>query len=502
MPPSVLPNPVDFRHTTGAIADIEAGRDDRLADLGRVDAVVGGEWSRATAGEFSGRAYEHLVAKVVGQWKARHLCFIAAGNRSEVDGTRWRRVAAACSYLARERRVNSCAWLVREGLDVPSVAMAVADGLSAAEFHPGRYKTDPDGAGAFPPAVTIVAPGADEGALSDAVRRGRTIGRAANMARELANEPPNILTPRAFATRIESMTRAAGLSVDVLHEDRLNDLGMRLLLAVAQGSAESAHLVVIRHDPPGAPETPVVGFVGKGVTFDTGGISIKPADSMDRMKHDMTGAASVVSALCAAAELKVPCRLIGVVPIVENMPGGRAVRPGDVVASASGKTVEIVNTDAEGRLILADALWYAQQLGATHLVDVATLTGSCMIALGRTVSGLMGAPDDWVQAVKAAAETGGDRVWPLPIYEEALDQLRSDIADLSNVGGRPGGAITAAAFLREFTGGRPWAHLDIAGTAWAESKTPYLPKGATGVAVRTLIEVARMGAAATRNRKA
>src|SRR5690606_19737690 len=193
-------------------------------------------------------------------------------------------------------------------------------------------------------------------------------------------------------------------------------------------------------------------------------------------------------------ELGVPYRVIGIVPAVENMPGGRAARPGDVVAGANGKTVEIINTDAEGRLILADALWYATTLGATHLVDVATLTGHCVVGLGRTVSGLMGTPDEWVGAVRAAADRAGDRVWPLPIYEEALEQLSSDIADLCNVGGRPGGAITAAAFLREFTGGLPWAHLDIAGTAWAETKTAYQPKGATGVAVRTLIEVATRAA--------
>jgi leucyl aminopeptidase len=210
---------------------------------------------------------------------------------------------------------------------------------------------------------------------------------------------------------------------------------------------------------------------------------------MERMKYDMTGGASVAGALCALARLNAPCRIMGIVPIIENMPGGRAMRPGDVVAGASGLTVEINNTDAEGRLILADALWYAQQLGATHLVDIATLTGAILVALGRNVSGLFGQPPTWVDAVRHAASRAGDRVWELPIYEEAREQLRSDIADMVNSAGRPGSAITAAAFLREFAGDRPWAHLDIAGTAWAEAKTAYQAKGPTGVIIRTLIEL-------------
>jgi leucyl aminopeptidase len=265
---------------------------------------------------------------------------------------------------------------------------------------------------------------------------------------------------------------------------------MGLLLAVAQGSPEPPRLVVMRYEPPVPPGSPVIALVGKGVTFDTGGISIKPAEAMDRMKGDMAGGAAVVAAMWALAAMGAPCRVIGVVPMVENAVGGRAFRPGDVITAASGKTVEVLNTDAEGRLILADALWYARELGATHLVDVATLTGHIIVGLGRTVAGLMGTPDSWVAEVRDAAGRAGDRVWPLPIYEEATEQLKSEIADLANVGGRPGGAITAAAFIREFSAGLPWVHLDIAGTAWAETKTAYQPKGATGAAVRTLIEVA------------
>jgi leucyl aminopeptidase len=234
----------------------------------------------------------------------------------------------------------------------------------------------------------------------------------------------------------------------------------------------------------------VLGLVGKGITFDTGGISIKPAENMDKMKDDMSGGAAVICAMAAIARLNAPVRCVGIVPMTENMPGGRAVKPGDVLTSACGKTVEIINTDAEGRLILGDGLWYAQELGATHLVDVATLTGACVVALGKTTSGLFGAPDTWVEAVRRASARAGDRSWPMPVYDDYKDQLKSEIADFTNTGGRSAGAITAALFLKEFTQDKPWVHIDIAGTAWAEEAKPYQPKGATGVGVRTLVELA------------
>jgi leucyl aminopeptidase len=265
---------------------------------------------------------------------------------------------------------------------------------------------------------------------------------------------------------------------------------MGLLLGVARGSAEPPRLVVLRYEPRRPSAKSVLGLVGKGVTFDTGGISIKPASHMHLMKHDMAGGAAVLSAMKAIAALEPAVPVVGVVPLVENMPGGRAMRPGDVLRSAEGKTVEVLDTDAEGRLILGDALWYARELGATHLVDVATLTGAVGIALGHGTSGLLGTPQWWVDLVGRTANREGDRVWPLPLVDDYREQLRSDIADISNVGGRPAGSITAALFLKEFTGGLPWAHLDIASTAWAEDAQPWQPKGPTGVAVRTLAELA------------
>ena len=251
-------------------------------------------------------------------------------------------------------------------------------------------------------------------------------------------------------------------------------------------------IVELPSDPTGLADVLVgaLGLIGKGITFDTGGISIKQAEGMERMKDDMAGGAAVACAMRAIGMLKAPVRVVGVVPTTENMPGGRAIKPGDILKSASGKTVEVINTDAEGRLVLGDGLWYARQLGATHLVDVATLTGATVVALGKITSGVFGTPSAWVEQVQRVADRAGDQVWPLPLFEEYRDQLKSDIADFTNTGGRAAGSITAALFLKEFTGDLPWAHIDIAGTAWADEAKPYLPKGPSGVAVRTLAELA------------
>jgi leucyl aminopeptidase len=305
----------------------------------------------------------------------------------------------------------------------------------------------------------------------------------------LANEPSNILTPIVFAERVATRLAGSGLTVDVLDQTQIAALGMGLLLGVARGSAEPPRLIAVRYEPAGAPANIRLGLVGKGITFDTGGISIKPADGMEKMKVDMAGGAAVVSAIHALARLRTPIAAVAVVPCTENMPGGRAIKPGDVLRGASGKTVEVVNTDAEGRLILGDGLWYARELGATHLVDVATLTGACVIALGRSTTGLFGRPDDWVVRVRDAAALAGERAWPMPVYDDYLEQLKSDVADMSNTGGRPAGAITAAVFLKQFSGELPWAHLDIAGTAWSDEPKPWMGKGATGAAVRTLVEL-------------
>jgi leucyl aminopeptidase len=286
------------------------------------------------------------------------------------------------------------------------------------------------------------------------------------------------------------IAKAAGLNVEVLDEEQIADLKMGMLLGVARGSQEPPRVIVLRHEPKKAVNGTVLGLVGKGITFDTGGISIKPAENMDKMKDDMSGGAAVLCAMAAISRLNAPVRCIAVIPTTENMPGGKAIKPGDILTSAEGKTVEVLNTDAEGRLILGDGLWYARRLGATHLVDVATLTGACVVALGKTTSGLFGTPDTWVEQFRRASERAGDRSWPMPVFDDYKEQFKSEIADFANTGGRAGGAITGALFIKEFSGDLPWVHMDIAGTAWNDETKPYQPKGATGVGVRTLVELA------------
>jgi leucyl aminopeptidase len=471
------------------------GPDDTLQDLPWLDQAARGEITRARgASEFRGRLFDLFATPAVSEGcRAKRIALVGGGPSAERTAERWRRIGATAGYAARRFGAASCGFLLRGASDPVASAQAVADGLSAADFDGGVYKDRAQPSAPPVSTVVVIAPGADEPAVAAAVRRGRVVAECVNVARALANEPANVLTPREFAARVGSAARDAGLRVEVLDEARIRELGMRLLLSVAQGSAEPPQVIVLRHEPAVAPDRPVLGLVGKGITFDTGGVSIKPAEGMDRMKDDMAGGAAVAGAMVALARLHAPFKVVGIIPTAENMVGGRASRPGDVVRGASGKTVEIINTDAEGRLILGDALWYARQLGVTHLVDVATLTGACLIALGRHVSALFGQPQSWVDAVGAAAATAGDRLWPMPIYEEAKEQLRSEIADMINSAGRAGGAVTAAAFLREFVDDAPWAHLDIAGTAWAETKEPYQPKGATGVAVRTLIALGMTG---------
>ncbi len=480
----------------GPLADVETEvlavpvfEEDSPDVLARLDAATGGEVGRLrTSGEFTGELYELAFVPVVsGAWRAARIALVGAGPRQRVSSERVRKLAAAVSLNARKRHVARLAFCLCGELPQDEAAQAAAEGLMLGEFDPGLYKNEKR-LGA-PPAYTVAHEYGDRAALAAAVTRGRLLGESSNLARALANEPSNVLTPGVFAERAAALAEDAGLGVEVLDEQAIAALGMGLLLGVARGSDEPPHLVVLRHDPPGAPERPVLGLVGKGITFDTGGISLKPSAGMERMKDDMAGGAAVVCAMRAIARLGAPIRVVGVVPTTENMPGSRALKPGDVLRSASGKTVEVVNTDAEGRLVLGDALWYARELGATHLVDVATLTGACVVALGKVTSGLFGAPEWWVDRVRRTALRAGDRAWPLPVDEEYFEQLKSEIADFANSGGRPAGAITAAMFMKQFAGDRPWVHMDIAGTAWLEEAQPYQPKGATGVGVRTLAEL-------------
>ena len=461
--------------------------------LPAVDEATRGEVARARAsGEFKGRLYELFVTPASGGgWLPARVAIAGAGKAADFTTERLRKLATASALMARGRHFARVAFVMRGPIPAREAVQAITEGLILAGFSVDQYKTG-ERFGPAATALTIVAPAQEISgtrALEAAVHRGQVLGDSSNLARGFANEPSNILTPRVFAERAEAIAREAGVAVEVLDEKEIARLGMGLLLGVARGSAEPPRVIVLRYDPPDAPAAPVLGLVGKGITFDTGGISIKPAEGMERMKDDMAGGAAVICAMRAIGLLNAPIRVIGVVPTTENMPGGKAMKPGDVLTGAGGKTVEIINTDAEGRLVLADGLWYAQKLGATHLIDVATLTGACVVALGKVVSGLFGRPDAWRDTVRAVAEAAGDRAWPLPLYDDYFDQIRSEIADMINSGGRPGGACTAAIFLNEFTNGLPWAHMDIAGTAWADEGKPYQPKGPIGVAVRTLAQL-------------
>ena len=462
---------------------------DPLDDVPGLPEAAGGAIERAVAtGEFRARPYDMYLTTLTG-WGAPRVLLVGCGPRASFTTEQLRKVATAGALAAKQRRVKRIAFVVRGSVPGAAAIQASVEGLMLAAFNGDSYKSG-EKSGPPPDEIVVAVSDGEKASIEAAARRGRILGESCNIARELCNEPPNVLTPAVLADRAAAIAKAAGLTVDVIDEKGIAALKMGLLLGVGQGSAEPPRLIAMKHIPPGAPDTPVLGLVGKGITFDTGGISIKPADGMERMKTDMSGAAAVIGAMRAISLLKAPIKVVGVIPSAENMPGGRATRPSDVLTGASGTTVEVVNTDAEGRLILGDGLWYARELGATHLVDVATLTGACVVALGKYASGLFAQPESWSEVVRRTAQRAGDRCWPMPLYEEYRDQIKSDIADIVNSGGRPGGACTAAVFLKEFAGDMPWAHLDIAGTAWAEESKPWQAKGSTGVAVRTLAELA------------
>jgi leucyl aminopeptidase len=434
-------------------------------------------------GEFSGKLCEIWTAHTSG-WRTKPLLLVGVGKQQEFDAERARRIGACIAMTARQQRRSRVAVSVGD-LWPDELLESLVEGLVLGNYDNGFYKSKHEGRHFL---THIEVAGAGE--LTQAAARGSRIGESANAARVLVNEPGNRLTPREFVARGQALLALPDVTTEVLDERRLEELGMGLFLGVARGSAEPPRMLVARYEPADAPASPVLGLIGKGITFDTGGISIKPADGMERMKDDMAGGATVIAALRAIAQEQLPLRVIVVVPSAENMPSGTATKPGDIHRSAAGLTVEINNTDAEGRLILGDALWHARQLGATHLIDAATLTGACIVALGKITTGLF-ATSGWSEVLQGAAKRGGEKIWPMPIFEEYRESLKSEIADMLNSPGRPGGAITAAMFLKEFVGATPWAHLDIAGTAWAEDAKPWVVKGATGVMIRTLVEVAR-----------
>jgi len=439
------------------------------------------------AGEVAGKALETTLLHHVPGVAARRVLLAGAGKPEKFTAAEQRKVAATAVRFLKPKSVKKIAFVLDPEHAGGDYASAAVEGALLGDYEPDRLKTGDDKKSVE--AFTVVAAGADVD-LEEAVRRGRILAEAQNFARDLANEPANLLTPSKMAGAAQKMASEYGLECQVLDRAEMEKLGMGALLGVAQGSAEPPVLIAIRYRPAQPASQAHLGLVGKGVTFDTGGISIKPAEGMEKMKYDMCGGAAMIGAMRAIAQLKPAIAVTAFIPCVENMPGSRAQRPGDIVTAMSGTTIEVLNTDAEGRLILADTLVYARRQGCTHLVDAATLTGAIVVALGHLNVGLFANDDAMRDRVLQAARSEGERMWPMPLEDDYKEYLKSAFADLGNIGGRWGGAITAAMFLKEFAGETPWVHLDIAGTAYLDDAKPFLAKGPTGVPVRTLVRLA------------
>ncbi len=442
-----------------------------------------------TSGEFTGKLYETVVLHRPQGIEAKRLVVIGGGKREKFSAVEMRNIGGALVRALKCKGVRSIV------LGLPDVrleehVLPAAEGAVLGAWEPDKYKSDQKLKEKQVDSFTIAVPGGDAENLHEALQRGKIIAESQNLTRDLVNEPANKLTPAALAEAAKQMARECGLVCEILDQNEMSKLGMGALLGVAQGSTNPPFLIVLKYNPTANGGKDHLALVGKGVTFDTGGISIKPSESMEKMKYDMAGAAAVIGAMRAIAHLKPSTPVTGYVPTVENMLNGNAQRPGDIVTALSGKTIEVLNTDAEGRLILADAITYARRNGATHIIDAATLTGAIGIALGHYNIGAFTNNQEFLERVLAASRLAGEKTWQLPMDEEYKDYLKSAYADLPNIGGRYGGSITAAWFLREFADPTPWVHLDIASTAWLDDAKAWLSKGATGVAVRSFVELA------------
>src|SRR3954470_3348779 len=441
-----------------------------------------------SSGDISGKTFEVSWLHKPAGLSAKRLLLVGGGKAKTFSATELRKLAGAAVRALKPRNLRSLAFVVPEQISAEEAVKAIVEGALVGDFDSDTYKSDRKDQAID--ALTVVASG-NQKTLQQAVDEARIVGESQNFTRELVNEPSNRMTPTILARHAQDMSKEVGLKCEVYGADKIKELKMGAFWGVAQGSDEPPALIVMRYEPGSAPEKPVLGLVGKGITFDTGGISIKPADGMEKMKYDMAGGATMIGAMRAIAQLKPKVKVIGIVCATENMPSGKAQKPGDIQTAMSGKTIEIINTDAEGRLVLADGLCYARQLGCTHLIDAATLTGAVVVALGFYNAGIFANDDAFYENFTRAVVKSGEKMWRLPVTEEYLDQTRSSIADLMNTGGRWGGASTAAAFLKEFAEDTPWIHLDIAGTAWMEDAKPWIAKGPSGIAVRSLIEFVR-----------
>jgi leucyl aminopeptidase len=446
----------------------------------------------ADGGELSSELGTTVVLHTDGELNARRVVIAGVGNRDEIDADALRTAAAAVA-----RRVSdvggTLGWLLDESLPLSTEeqARAIVEGTMLGSYSPARWKTQ-EQPGATVEKIVLYTT-ADNG-LAESARRIAAVGKWVNVARDLANAPPNELTPEALAARAAEFA-GPRLAVEALDPAHIDELGMGALSAVGRASSNGPRLIVLRYEPPRRTrEDLVLGLVGKAITFDAGGISLKPALNMQDMKGDMAGGAAVIAAMGAVAELELPVRIVAVVAAAENLVSGDSFRPGDILRAANGKTIEVTNTDAEGRLVLADALWFARREGATHLLELATLTGAMELALGDFYAGLFANEEDWLQEVLAAAKTSGDHAWPFPLHPRYRRYIDSSFADLKNSSDlRQGSPVLAAEFLREFSGDGPWAHIDMAGPGFLErSRGDYLTQlGGTGYGVRLIVELAQ-----------
>lgn len=445
---------------------------------------------------FKGKKEETALLHTFRRIPARKILLMGLGKKEKFDKTVLRDIAALLTKKAKKEKCLKIGFwpFQKEGEKLPlkeySAARFIKEGLVLGLYEFKQYKAKEEEEEDIQiTAVKIVMdPETDNDDFTKGIKDGKSIAEGICFSRDLVNEPANKMTPENLALEAEAMARRKDLKVEIMDREELEKLEMGCFLGVAQGSIHEPKMVVLRYEGASKDPDQVIGLIGKGLTFDTGGISLKPAAGMEEMKTDMAGAAAVMGAMSAIADIRPPVNVIAILGICENMPSHRAYRPGDILKAMNGKTVEVLNTDAEGRLVLADCLTFAGRLGATHLIDAATLTGACVIALGNHYTGVLSNNSSWRKTVLEAGEAAGERLWPLPLDEVYKDQLKSDVADLANVGGRPAGAITAGMFLEAFVDERPWVHLDIAGTARTSKPASTQQKGATGAAVATLVQ--------------
>lgn len=482
--------------TEAVVVNLFEGVTEPGGATGALDRALGGAIrDLIAAGDFKGRLNETAVLYPRGAIPAQRALIVGLGKEEKFDLDKVRQAAGTAAKRLRDLGVKSFATIVHGagagGISVEAAAQAVVEGsvLALYQFREHKHLEPEEEAKEVEEVTLLEADEARVAQVEEGARVGQIVAEAACLVRDLGNQPGNVATPTMLAETAQRIAQEHGLRCQVLDRAQIEELGMGAFLSVARGSQEPLTFIILEHNAD-REDLPTLVLVGKGITFDSGGISIKGREKMGLMKFDMCGGAAVLGTLQAVARLDLPLHVVGLVPATENLPSGTATRPGDIVRAMSGKTIEVISTDAEGRMILADGLAYAQRYQPAAVIDLATLTGACVVALGHHAIGLMGNHPELIARLKEAGQASGERVWELPLWEEYHEQIKSDVADMKNAGGRPAGAITGAALLSKFAEGYPWAHLDIAGTAWTEeAKKPYISKGGTGVGVRLLVEL-------------